>query len=399
MRFMHGNAFANPWGILHSVRPVKRVADMLRGGLDEQEIYRRLREEFGVSDSKIMLALSIAGQELKLTKTLTPRDAAVYIDIPFCPTKCAYCSFASMSAEKMPQFIEPYLSSLYKDIETLGRVVKDLGFTVRSIYIGGGTPTTLLAIELDNLLYKLQQAFDFDSLWECTVEAGRPDTITEAKLKVMKECSVTRISINPQSMQDKTLQRIGRRHSAQAVFDAVALAKQFDFPAMNMDVIAGLPGETEEDFEKTLQTVEAFAPENITVHTMSIKRASRLREEAFAPGTAEHAAAQNMLDFAYSYLDEKGYFGYYLYRQKNTLGNLENTGFSQPDKACFYNIGMMEELMPVFGAGVGAVTKLVRPGRIERIFNVKDVAEYIRRIDEMCLRKQYAYEFYQGREN
>ncbi len=396
MRFMNGNGIADAWGLITSVRPVKRVASMLRSGASFEMIQNTLRQEFGVSDSKISLALSIAEQELLLAKTIAPKDIAIYIDIPFCPTKCAYCSFASVSAETMKDFAEPYLAALYRELEAGGKIVKDLGFTVRSVYIGGGTPTTLMALELDNLLYKISKTFDISQATEFTVEAGRPDTITPEKLAVMHKRGVTRISINPQSIHAETLRRIGRKHSPEAVFKAVSDARKFDFSVINMDVIAGLPGETCEDFQETLEAVAACHPENLTIHTMSIKRASRLREEAFVPTEDQHRETVHMLDFAYDFMQKNGYQAYYLYRQKNMVGGQENTGFCLPGKHCLYNIGMMEELMPVFGFGVGAVTKLVRPGRIERIFNVKDVAEYLRRQEEMCRRKEYVYTFYEN---
>ncbi len=396
MKFMHGNVFANPWGSLYGVRPVKRVADMLRVGADEATIFQTLRDLFGISDVKLALSIAVAKKELAIEKKLGPKDIALYVDIPFCPTKCAYCSFASVSADRLKEFAEPYLSALYKDIETTSEIVKDLGFTVRSVYIGGGTPTTLMAIELDNLLYKLRGSFNADKLWEFTVEAGRPDTITDRKLAVMKSHGVTRISVNPQTIHEKTLRCIGRKHTTEDTLRGVRLAKEVGIPILNMDVIAGLPGEQTEDFVQTLETVAGLKPENITVHTMSIKRASRLKEEEFSPNIENHAIAAEMLDFAYSFMSEKGYEGYYLYRQKNTLGNLENTGFSIPGTECLYNVGMMEEMMPIFGVGVGAVTKLFRPGKLERIFNVNDLLEYIKRQDEMCERKKYAYQFYDG---
>ncbi len=396
MKSMSGNGIANPWGSLLGVRPVKRVVDMRRRGETPEAIRQALKDMFDISDEKIALALSIADKELSLTQSLTLRDAAIYIDIPFCPSKCAYCAFASVGAEQTKQYAEPYLAALYRELETGGRIVKDLGFTIRSVYIGGGTPTTLMEFELDNLLYKISQTFDLSSVGEFTVEAGRPDTITMGKLEAMRKRGVTRVSINPQTIHEKTLKRIGRRHTPQAVFDAVSMAKSLDFPVLNMDVIAGLPGETLEDFVESLKAVSQLKPENLTVHTMSIKRASRLKEEAYSPDDEQHVAAVEMLKFAYPFLAEKGYEAYYLYRQKNTLGNLENTGFCLPGHECLYNIGMMQEIMPVFGFGMGAVTKILKPGRLERIFNVNDLLEYLRRSEEMCQRKEYIYEFYEN---
>lgn len=394
---MNGKNTANPWGGIQSVRPVKRVLHMLDDGMDAQNIRKALQADFGVSDEKITLALSVAESERTLLQSISQRDAGLYIDIPFCPTRCAYCSFASMSADRMTEFAEPYLAALYRELDAIGRIVKDLGFTIKTVYIGGGTPTTLMALELDNLLYKIQSVFDLSAMTEFSIEAGRPDTITDEKLSVMDRRGVTRVSVNPQTLHDKTLQIIGRKHSVEAVFRAVDLVRKHQIPVLNMDVIAGLPGETLQDFQKTLESVTACRPENITIHTMSIKRASQLKQDAFQPSAGAHRTAAEMLAFAHPYMMQNRYKGYYLYRQKNTLGNLENTGFCLPGTASLYNVGMMEEFLPVFGAGVGAVTKLVRPGRIERIFNVKDVSEYIKRQAEMRERKQYAYTFYETR--
>ena len=392
---MNGKNTANPWGGIQSVRPVKRVLQMLDDGMDAQSIRKALQADFGVSDEKITLALSVAESERTLLQSISQRDAGLYIDIPFCPTRCAYCSFVSMSADRMTEFAEPYLAALYRELDAIGRIVKDLGFTIKTVYIGGGTPTTLMALELDNLLYKIQSVFDLSAMTEFSIEAGRPDTITDEKLSVMDRRGVTRVSVNPQTIHDKTLQIIGRKHSAEAVFRAVDLVRKHQIPVLNMDVIAGLPGETLQDFQKTLEAVTACRPENITIHTMSIKRASQLKQDAFQPSAGAHRTAAEMLAFAHPYMMQNRYKGYYLYRQKNTLGNLENTGFCLPGTASLYNVGMMEEFLPVFGAGVGAVTKLVRPGRIERIFNVKDVREYIKRQAEMRERKKYAYMFYE----
>ena len=394
---MNGKNTANPWGGIQSVRPVKRVLQMLDDGMDAQSIRKALQADFGVSDEKITLALSVAESERTLLQSISQRDAGLYIDIPFCPTRCAYCSFVSMSADRMTEFAEPYLAALYRELDAIGRIVKDLGFTIKTVYIGGGTPTTLMALELDNLLYKIQSVFELSAMTEFSIEAGRPDTITDEKLSVMDRRGVTRVSVNPQTIHDKTLQIIGRKHSAEAVFRAVDLVRKHQIPVLNMDVIAGLPGETLQDFQKTLEAVTACRPENITIHTMSIKRASQLKQDAFQPSAGAHRTAAEMLAFAHPYMMQNRYKGYYLYRQKNTLGNLENTGFCLPGTASLYNVGMMEEFLPVFGAGVGAVTKLVRPGRIERIFNVKDVSEYIKRQAEMRERKQYAYTFYETR--
>lgn len=264
-----------------------------------------------------------------------------------------------------------------------------------SIYIGGGTPTSILSIELDNLLYKITKTFDLSNLQEFTVEAGRPDTITESKLEVMKKYGVDRISINPQSMNDKTLEIIGRKHTVEQIYNAYELAKAYQFKCINMDVIAGLPKESVSEFKTTIDSVIDLRPENITVHTMSIKRAAKLNQDQHFVGLPQDYDVMTMVSYAHQKLDENGYDPYYLYRQKNILGDLENTGFARDNTPGIYNICMMEEIRSVFSAGVGAVTKLVRGDRIERIFNVKDVREYLKRADEMLERKNFIYEFYQ----
>lgn len=388
------NEIVMPWGTLTGIRPVKRVVQMIRAGMTEEEIYRTLSGQFSVTDEKIALALSIAKREIMVFPAPPPNSCSLYVDIPFCPSRCIYCSFASMGVDLMKHFVAPYLEALFREIEATAAIVSDLGFRIDSVYIGGGTPTTLSAKELDSLLGKITACFDLSNRQEFTVEAGRPDTITAEKLAVMRRWGVDRISVNPQSMNQKTLDIIGRKHTAEQIDEAMALVKKFDFHAVNMDVIAGLPEETPEEFASSLETVAAFAPENITVHTMCIKRAARLTTEEEPVLLSADLDVQKMVRFAHRLLKEKGYFPYYLYRQKKTLGNQENTGFCQEGTEGLYNVFMMEELQTVVSMGVGAVTKLVRGDRIERIFNIKDVREYIRRLEELIERKQYLYEFF-----
>ncbi len=387
-----------PWGTLVGIRPIKRVVNMLSDGMSEEETARILKNEFEVSDKKIDLSLSIAKTEMKVISTI-PKDAiSLYIHIPFCPSKCAYCSFASMPVSSMQPFIEPYLNALFEELNTIKAIVEKLKFSIVSIYIGGGTPTSLLSIELDNLLYKLERTFDLSNCREFTIEAGRPDTITEAKLDVMRKHGVDRISINPQSMNDKTLSVIGRNHSVEQIYNAYNLARKKGFKVINMDIIAGLPQETLPEFMNTVDKVIELNPENITVHTMSIKRAARLNQIGDFSGLPLNDSVDKMVDYAHLKLNENGYLPYYLYRQKNILGDLENTGFFKENTEGLYNICMMEEIRTVISAGAGAVTKLVKSGRIERIFNVKDVREYINRAEEMRKRKEYIYEFYNNLE-
>ncbi len=382
-----------PWGNLVGIRPVKRVVKMMNDGLSDEKIETILKQDFHVSNEKTALAMKIAEIEREVMKTIPQNAVSLYIDIPFCPSKCVYCSFASMPVSEMKDFIEPYLNALYLELDKIKTIVTDLNLEIVSIYIGGGTPTSILSLELDNLLYKITRTFDLSALREFTIEAGRPDTITESKLSVMRKYGVDRISINPQSMNDKTLERIGRKHTVEQIYQAYELAKKYNFKCINMDVIAGLPKESVSEFAYTIDAVTALKPENITVHTMSIKRAAKLNQDQDFAGLPEDFDVVEMISYAHKKLNETGYAPYYLYRQKNILGDLENTGFSRGDTPGIYNICMMEEIRSVFSAGVGAVTKLVRGDRIERIFNVKDVREYLKRAAEMRERKNYIYEF------
>lgn len=387
-----------PWGTLVGIRPVKRVVSMLNSGCSDEDVVRVLKDEYEVSDKKINLALSIAKTEISVISDIPENAVSLYIDIPFCPSRCVYCSFASMPVSEMKDFIEPYLYALYDELDTIKKIVEDLNLSIISVYIGGGTPTSILSIELDNLLYKINNTFDLSNCREFTIEAGRPDTITQSKLEVMRKHGVDRISINPQSMNDKTLSVIGRKHSVQQIYEAYNMARGMGFKCINMDVIAGLPQETLDEFKNTIDKVIELNPENITVHTMSIKRAARLNQTGDFAGLAINDTVDNMVDYAHTKLSENGYNPYYLYRQKNILGDLENTGFCKGNTEGIYNICMMEEVRTVISAGVGAVTKLVKTDGIERIFNVKDVREYLNRAEEMRKRKDYIYEFYKNQE-
>lgn len=406
-----------PWGTLTGIRPVKRVVQMKQKGMEDGEIRQILSGRFGVSEEKINLAIAIADREIRVFPQPPQDSCSLYLDVPFCPSKCIYCSFASMGVDQMKQFVRPYLDALQTEIAATAEIVRVLGFRVDSVYIGGGTPTTLSEQELDELLAAITDRFDLSHIKEFTVEAGRPDTITAPKLAAMRRWGVDRISVNPQSMNQKTLDAIGRRHTPEQTAAAMELAGGFGFRAINMDVIAGLPEETPEEFAASLAQVAAFRPENITVHTMCIKRAARLTTEEEAVELSPDAAVQEMVRFAHKRLHEEGYYPYYLYRQKKTLGNQENTGFCREGYEGYYNVYMMEELQTVVSMGVGGVTKLVKQTgraaaaegsgsaqggtadqtdnvRIERIFNIKDVREYIRRLDELIERKQYLYEFF-----
>lgn len=388
-----------PWGSMTGIRPVKRVRALLDEGKTEAQAAQILKTDFGVTDEKIKVSLSVAKKEIEIIKNLPKNSISLYIGIPFCPSKCVYCSFMSMAAKQMSPFIEPYLNALYLEIDAVKKIIDDLGLTIETVYIGGGTPTTLYALELDNLFYKLFHTFDLSNIKEFTVEAGRPDTITQKKLEVMRKHGISRISINPQTMNQKTLQLIGRKHSVEQVFEAYQMARDCGFDTINMDIIAGLPEENLENFKRTVDTVTSLSPENITVHTLYIKRASDInRSQSFLPIT-DGAVVSQMIAYSYEKMEHMGYEPYYLYRQKNILGDQENTGFSKPGFEGLYNIYMMEEMQSILSLGVGGVTKLVKGSRIERIFNFKDVAEYLKRFDEIIERKKFINQFLGGNEH
>ena len=384
------------WGSLTGIRPGKLAANMLERGMSENQVRRTLEKEYSVSPVRVDLCMSSAIQGLRLKNRLEARDIALYVGIPFCPTRCAYCSFVSNSVEKSMKLVEPFLNALYGEITATARVVNDLGLRVRSLYIGGGTPTTLSADQLDTLINRLRNAFDLSQIEEFCVEAGRPDTIDTDKLTTLKRNGVTRISINPQTMSDEVLTAIGRHHTAGQVLEAYRLARDVGFDSINMDLIAGLPADTAEGFQLTLDTVMGLEPENITIHTLSLKKGTRITLE----GTPkpDEAAVGEMLDYSMSALTSAGYAPYYLYRQKFMSGGFENIGWAKSGRESFYNIAIMEELCSIIAMGGGASTKLCAPetGRIERIFNPKYPLEYIEMANKVISSKEQIKEFYES---
>ncbi len=381
----------SPWGILSGIRPVKIAMKQLNSGMSDDEVVDFFKTEYSVCEDKARLALDIAKVEKPLIDNMNSNGISLYVGIPFCPTRCLYCSFVTNGIFRSKALIPQYLECLMREIEYTAEIVKENGQVVESVYIGGGTPTTLEAFQLEMLIKKLFDCFDLSQIKEFTVEAGRPDTINEDKLKVIKSFDIERISINPQSMNEETLKVIGRNHTPKQIIEAYELARKCGIKTINMDVIAGLPGETFPMFQKTINEVEELAPENTTVHTMSIKRSSRLNELLDEYDLTKGEEVAKMVDFARNTLREKGKHPYYLYRQKNMLGNLENIGYSTVGTESLYNIFIMEEVQTIVALGCGGVTKTVdrETDRIERIFNVKEPKDYIERIDEMLLRKDF----------
>jgi len=380
-----------PWGIMTGIRPAKLVNELMDAGAKEQDIVNKLVEDYYVAQGKAQLLYEVAGNQRELFKDSAPGSVALYVGIPFCPTRCLYCSFSSSTLGQYKKLVDAYLEALLKEIRHTGDIIRSCGLKIESIYIGGGTPTSVNSIQLDRLLKGIESLLDLSKMREYTLEAGRPDTIDAGKLKVIRDSKVTRISINPQSMNVTTLERIGRGHTPRQVEEAFYTARSLGFDNINMDVICGLPGEEVHMFKSSMELLSKLKPESITVHTMAVKRASRLNLESDNFSLRkEYDQVAEMVEAAGAYAAELGLRPYYLYRQKNILGNLENVGYSQKGKECLYNIQIMEERQSVFACGAGAVTKIVFPGnRIERSFNVKSVEEYLGRIDEMLERKKF----------
>lgn len=372
------------WGSLTGVRPAKLARGLIERGMSRGEAAAHLREHFYVSPARTALTIRAAATAMELDREIGENDISLYVGIPFCPSRCYYCSFVSSTTAQSGHLIEPYLDTLCREIEETAALVCEAGKRVQSVYIGGGTPTTLDEQQLTRLLKTLEQNFDFSRLREYTVEAGRPDTITPGKLHALRAAGVGRVSINPQSMDDKVLAAIGRRHAAADVLRAYDEARQAGFDAINMDVIAGLAGDTAETFAQTIDTLTGLAPENITVHTLAIKRGADLTDKAAA--SARRETVSRMLDGASHALQTAGYGPYYLYRQKFTAGGFENVGWCKPGTECFYNVTMMEELQTILSLGAGGVSKRVDrdTGWIERTNNPKYPLEYIRAADRLA---------------
>ena len=372
------------WGALTGIRPAKLAAGYLEQGMTPRQVDSLLRDTYCVSQTRRELCIEAAQAGLKAKAELHPQDISLYIGIPFCPTRCAYCSFVSQSVEKSLGLMEPYLDVLCREITDAAQMVRETGLRIKSFYMGGGTPTTLSAQQMDRLLTHLNRSFDLSGCVEYCIEAGRPDTITRDKLQVLLDHGADRISVNPQSLEDTVLQAIGRRHTARDIEDTMALAASMGFPHVNMDLIAGLPADTPEGFRRTLDKCLTFGADNITVHTLSLKKGSRILLEGLPIPTAADVA--RMLDYADPTLRAAGFSPYYLYRQKYMSGSFENVGWCISGAEGLYNIYIMEELHSILSLGAGGSTKMVDPvrGRIERVFHAKYPTEYIQRPEKIA---------------
>lgn len=394
-RVMHELTKAElPWGALTGIRPTKLIVTMIEAAPDvtDEEITSFLKENYYVTDEKAALGIQIARREIKLLEKIDYEEGySLYIGIPFCPTTCLYCSFTSYPIGAYTKKADDYVTALLKEISYASARFADR--KLNSIYIGGGTPTTLEPEQLDRLLHAVRDSFDFSHNQEFTVEAGRPDSITPEKLAVLLKHGVTRISINPQTMNQKTLDLIGRYHTVEQVKETFQLARKMGFDNINMDFIVGLPGETMEDIRFSMEEVQKLNPDSLTIHSLAIKRAARLNimREQYKDFTIENN--EQIMELCAAAAENMGMTPYYMYRQKNIAGNMENVGYARIGKAGVYNILIMEEKQTIVALGAGSVTKRIYPdGRIERCANVKDVTQYIERIDEMIERKEKLFE-------
>lgn len=385
-----------PWGVMSGIRPAKNVREFLEKGLSKEEVKKTLKNLYEVNDEKTELSMTVAENEKLLLSEIRENSVSIYIGIPFCPTRCLYCSFISSDVKITGKYIKDFVRLLCEEIKKTKEIIDKAGLFVDNIYIGGGTPTTLDEKELEVLLKCVNLYLVSDELKEFTVEAGRPDTITKEKLLIMKQNNVNRISINPQTMNDKTLEKVGRAHNSDMVKKVYKEAKNIGFSCINMDLIAGLPDESPEMFYYSLDEVIKLDPENITVHSMCVKRAADLKKKDVELSKASDM--NKMLSYTQNRMKDTKRVPYYMYRQKNISGNLENVGYAKTGTMSTYNINIMEELQTIIALGGGGVTKIVMGDRIERIFNFKNPDEYIKRFDEILEKKDLILDYLKGAE-
>ncbi len=387
--------FKPPWGILFGVRPAKLMHRFV-GEMGKEKARDYFINEFLATPQKTDLALEVMEHENKIIALSKPESFSLYVSIPFCPSRCAYCSFVSHSIERTYKLLEPYVDLLCSELKKTAEIAKQLNLRLETIYFGGGTPTTLSASQLTKLFEVIKAEFDLTYLREFTVEAGRPDTVTEEKLTALKNAGVGRISINPQTFNDSVLETIGRKHTSQQTLEAFKLARKCGFNNINMDLIAGLPNDTLDSFKNSVDTAVSLGAESVTVHTLALKSAAYMVTRENAYDISDKLLTSNMVDYSNSKLKENGYYPYYMYRQSKSVGNLENVGWCKDNLDCLYNVYMMDETHSVFAVGAGAVTRLKnqQTGKIERIYNFKYPYEYIDRFDELIDRKKAIIDFY-----
>lgn len=377
-----------PWGILTGVRPVKIVHDLMDKQIKEEGIYDILRNEYKLYPDRARLIIEVAKKQRSFIYPLSEDRFSLYISIPFCPTRCIYCSFPSNSLDVSKKYVDEYTEKLIYELTEIKKIMKNKN--IYTVYIGGGTPTAISTENLNKIIKSIYNLFGRENIEEITVEAGRPDTLTIEKLQMLRENYIERISINPQTMNLKTLETIGRMHTDKDVIRTFNLAREIGFSNINMDIIMGLPGEDINDVKNTLEIISELRPENLTVHTLAVKRVSEFRKTIDAYSLKDQNTINSMLEFSKKYAKNMGLLPYYLYRQKQMLGNLENIGYSIEGKECIYNMLIMEERETIIALGAGGVSKIFYPNenRFERVPNVKSLKDYLLRTEEMVERKR-----------
>ncbi len=393
--FVKLSGYTLPWGMLTGIRPAKLMGRLIADyGKDNAVDY--FKNTLLVSDKKTKLCLECYHSERKIVAKSNPDSFSLYVSVPFCPSRCNYCSFVSHSVEQAQKLIPQYVEMLCREIKQTAEIANDIGLKLQTVYIGGGTPTTLSAEQLTGVMSTINSSFYMSNVMEYTVEAGRPDTVTRDKLLAIKQGGATRISINPQTMNDDVLKNIGRRHTVAEMIDAFKMAREVGFQNINTDLIAGLSGDTYESFCRSVDELIKLDPENVTVHTLSMKRASNLTKSRTVFEAEQGKLSDAMVDYAYNRLSESKIFPYYMYRQSKTAGNLENVGYAKKGYEGLYNVYIMDETHTILACGASAVTKLRQPNGpyIERIFNYKYPYEYIERFDTLAERKKGITEFY-----
>ncbi len=380
-----------PWGVMSGIRPAKSVRQIFEQGKNKQEVKEYLQDVYDISDKKCELAITVSENEKEILSRVKENSVSLYIGIPFCPSRCLYCSFVSTDIKNSGKYMDEFSDLLCLEIEKTRDVLDRLGFYVQNIYIGGGTPTTLSEHNLEKVLKSIGKNINLPLVEEFTLEAGRPDTVTAEKMKIAKDMGVDRISINPQTLNQKTLEIIGRKHTVDRFYSAFEIVRNIGFDNINTDIIAGLPGENFDMFKNTVDGICRLNPENVTIHSMCIKRAAALRfSDVELTGYSE---MNRMLDYGAQRLEAMGKEPYYMYRQKNISGNLENVGYSDKKHMSSYNINIMEEIQTIIALGGGGSSKVVMGDRIERVVNFKEPYEYIRRFDEILSKKEEIYDY------